>query len=360
MKNENFKLEGDQFDYINPFNVSGIDRIEALRAGMTDAQIMAFFLRNFSCYLYYRCDIESHNHAVDDSPSKLLYKIIFDKTYENFFSYNKLEEFANEELLFYTKENYPEAMHYVHFIISNWGCIKIIDQLYSVNLCISNMIDSSYENYVKTLNLPTSTIELFEIDDAFELIGTNILKEIYHSLLFEINYSLCDFESAKEGLDTIIFHLNNRLLNEPQKKQFQESALLWFEQFLDTLCFQLKITEHPAFINQIKHYFSAKLPLATLQDTPDYPKVIFSSYQGYHLFDTLAKGLSTKVVISFVYRFLYEQGHILVKDTPFRTWYNTQQYAIQLTTATETLQNSKSVDREQFVRLLANLLDVDL
>jgi hypothetical protein len=360
MKNEKIKYKRDRFDTINPFVVSGIDRIEGLDLTLTYAQIMAVFVRNFSCYLYYHYDIGHAQYDGGGSPSKLLHKIKFDKNYDKFFSYNKLEEFAEAELLQFTIEKFPEAMLYVHFIKTHKACFKTIDRLFASNLHFENIMDSSYGGYIQTLNLSVHNLEIIEIDEAFNLLASIILKKIYYSLLFESDFKVCNFQATKEALDTVIFHLNNRLLFEDQKRRLQVSALLWFEQFIDTFCFELKIEEPPAFIDQIKNYFSSKLPLADLQDTPDYPQVIFSSYQGYHLFDTLAKGLSTKVVISFVYRFLYEKGHILVKDTPFRAWYNAQHYAIQLTTATETLKNSKSVDREQFVRIVADLLGVEM
>tara|TARA_R110002051_G_scaffold40200_1_gene83902 strand:- start:1212 stop:2294 length:1083 start_codon:yes stop_codon:yes gene_type:complete len=360
MKNENIKYESDRFDTINPFLVSGIDRIEDLDLTLTDAQIMAVFLRNFSCYLYYHYDIGRAKYADGGSPSKLLRKIRFEKNYDKFFSYDKLEEFADVELVRFTIEKFSEAMLYVHFIKTHKACFKTIDRLFASNLHFENIMDLSYGGYVRTLNLSVHNLEIIEIDEAFNLLARIILKEIYYSLLFESDFNLCNFQATKEALDTVIFHLNNRLLFEDQKRQLQISALLWFEQFIDTLYFELKIEESPAFIDQIRNYFSSKLPLAGLQATPDYPQIIFASYQGYYLFDTLAKGLSTKVVISFVYRFLYEKGRILVKDTSFRSWYNAQHYAIQLTTATETLKNSKSVDREQFVRIVANLLDVKL
>ncbi|WP_026776845.1 hypothetical protein [Polaribacter sp. Hel_I_88] len=360
MKNENIEYESNRFDTINPFLISGIYRIEDLDLTLTDAQIMAVFVRNFSCYLYYHYDIGHAPYDGDGSPSILLHKIKFGKNYNKFFSYNKLEEFAEAELFQFTIEKLPEAMLYVHFIKTHKACFKTIDRLFASNLHFENIMDSSYRGYIQTLNLSVHNLEIIEIDEAFNLLASIILKEVYSSLLFESDFNLCNFQATKEALDTVIFHLNNRLLFEDQKRQLQVSALLWFAQFIDTLCFELKIEEPPAFVHQIKNYFSSKLPLAGLQDTPDYPQVIFASYQGYHLFDTLAKGLSTKVVISFLYRFLYEKGHILVKDTPFRAWYNAQDYAIQLTTATETLKNSKSVDREQFVVIVADLLGVEM
>ena len=57
---------------------------------------------------------------------------------------------------------------------------------------------------------------------------------------------------------------------------------------------------------------------------------------------------------------MYEKELVTVNDTPFRAWFNEQSYEIKLNSHTDTLINSHSTDREQLIKVIANLLEVPL
>lgn len=85
-----------------------------------------------------------------------------------------------------------------------------------------------------------------------------------------------------------------------------------------------------------------------LTTTLDYPKHIFADAKAYELFSVLMRHIKSINAASFVFRTMAEKETpqlILVSDTPFRNWFNTQGYAIQLENHTKTYENAKNEDR---------------
>jgi len=79
-----------------------------------------------------------------------------------------------------------------------------------------------------------------------------------------------------------------------------------------------------------------------------YPKHIFADEKAFRIFSLLMKHFKTHITISFVFRTMAEKEKpslILVNDTPFRAWFNDQQYPVQLEFYTKTYENSKNDDR---------------
>lgn len=88
--------------------------------------------------------------------------------------------------------------------------------------------------------------------------------------------------------------------------------------------------------------------LPTVNPKIDYPKHIFTDEKAFQIFSLLMEHFKTHTTISFVFRCMAEKEKpslILVNDTPFRTWFNEQQYSIQLESYTKTYENSKNDDR---------------
>ncbi|NEW78120.1 MAG: hypothetical protein GZ086_01590 [Gelidibacter sp.] len=86
----------------------------------------------------------------------------------------------------------------------------------------------------------------------------------------------------------------------------------------------------------------------TVNPQIDYPKHIFADEKAFQIFSLLMKHFKTHATISFVFRTMAEKEKpslILVNDTPFRAWFNEQQYEIQLESYTKTYENSKNDDR---------------
>ncbi|WP_291114665.1 hypothetical protein [Flavobacterium sp. UBA6135] len=92
-------------------------------------------------------------------------------------------------------------------------------------------------------------------------------------------------------------------------------------------------------------------------DDDNYPKHIFLNKKAFLLFETLNKKMTTHVQLSFLYRIMAEKDNlIVVKDTPFRNWYNNQEYKLQLEYNTKTLEQSKSDDRMTMYNVVKSLI----
>lgn len=90
----------------------------------------------------------------------------------------------------------------------------------------------------------------------------------------------------------------------------------------------------------------------------EYPTHIFINQQAYQLFNLLMEYFNAHSTISFVYRMMSEKEDpalIVVKDTPFRDWFNQQAY-VQLDTHTKTYENSKNEDRIALYKMAKRLI----
>ncbi len=81
---------------------------------------------------------------------------------------------------------------------------------------------------------------------------------------------------------------------------------------------------------------------------PDYPRFIFKDYKSYAFFNLLARHYQSKVQLSFLYRKMSEKeipAMIVVKDTPFRKWFNTTEHIVKINSTTDTYDKAKNDDR---------------
>lgn len=91
----------------------------------------------------------------------------------------------------------------------------------------------------------------------------------------------------------------------------------------------------------------------------EYPSHIFPNYQTFQLFKLLMESFNTHSTVSFVYRMMSEKENpalIVVKDTPFRDWFNQQSYNLQLETFTKTFENVKNDDRIALYKLAKSMI----
>jgi hypothetical protein len=101
--------------------------------------------------------------------------------------------------------------------------------------------------------------------------------------------------------------------------------------------------------NNEKKATSKKEKFVKAESLDDYPKHIFSNQEAYQLFCNFVAHATKIKQIAFVFRHMSEIENpplILVKDTPFRNWYNDQaQFQIKLDNTTPTYNNTKNEDR---------------
>lgn len=93
----------------------------------------------------------------------------------------------------------------------------------------------------------------------------------------------------------------------------------------------------------------------------DYPKHIFLNAKAYQLFITFVENAILINQVAFVYRYMSEIENpplILVKDTPFRKWYNAQeQFPLKLDNTTATYVNTKNEDRIMAYKIAKKIHD---
>jgi hypothetical protein len=147
-------------------------------------------------------------------------------------------------------------------------------------------------------------------------------------------------------------------------KEFIRALIAWFkEEMYDRkkrLCWQktpntyLLIEE---FIEELKQVIEQPKPIEQLEivelvnqnvTVENYPKFIFASQKDYNFFCLLANQATTFKQFSFLYRQMSEQEMpmmIVVKDKPFRDWFNGESFPRSLENCTETFQKSEHPDR---------------
>ena len=94
------------------------------------------------------------------------------------------------------------------------------------------------------------------------------------------------------------------------------------------------------------------------QITP-YPHHIFADEKAWQLFSLWMRHFKTATAVSFIFRSMAEKEKpplILVNDTPFRTWFNGQEYPIKLENHTKTYDNAKNEDRRAAYALAKELI----
>ena len=358
----------------DPFRKEAIFRV-AGAAAMDKDNLYALFLKNFIAF------VDQYTNCTDciDKQYGILFEFEIDqpflfKNYLNGFLQIKYEfpdcsshvyTFCEHELVDVYPIEPKDCQSYLSFIITNTDVFKRIDAL--VNTKYDTKAGISLSAYLSTygLKLPHSNVNQlgFQLDHYFIAVCRGLL----HSYIQQLDESLFMENTYDSYLKDIFLAMNYDLLDEDEQTQLVKLSTRWLTQRFKSFAFvhhmQYAIGETSGaflfqpFIIRFVQYFSLG---TTIPEEKSYPTTIFSSWEAYHLFDSIAQGLSIKVSVSYVYRLLEEKGHIIVKDVPFRNWYNTQGYPLQLSSATETLLNSKSADREQFVGIVAKLLGVTL
>ena len=358
----------------DPFRKEAIFRV-AGAAAMDKDNLYALFLKNFIAF------VDQYTNCTDciDEQYGILYEFEIDQPFlfKNYLngSLKTMYEFPDcsshvysycereiEDLYFIEHE---DCQSYLSFLTTNTDVFKRIDAL--VNKEYDPSAGTSFMTYLSTygLILPHSNILQvgIELDHYFIAVCSGLL----HSYIQQLDESLFMEKTHDSYLKDIFLAMNYDLLDEDEQSQLVKLSTRWLTQRFKTFAVTYDMLHaiggssgvflFQPFIDLFYESFSFG---TSISEEKSYPTTIFSSWEGYHLFDSIAQGLSIKVSVSYVYRLLEEKGHIIVKDVPFRNWYNAQGYPLQLSTATETLLNSKSADREQFVGIVAKLLGVTL
>jgi hypothetical protein len=228
-------------------------------------------------------------------------------------------------------------------------------------------------------------IERYESDIFEQLVGKLIKKffdiyEVYFDIMnafdkadrsyritllsFDKNYYFKNYKKNESIFFILPKYLNPVVLKEFPKERLQfhkaiktiinkqydirKTALDWDETPEEYKCieeFAQQLTEPPVVESQpnvIKQTIQNNI-----QNEEEYPRHIFINKKAFLLFQELNEGLESIAQVSFLYRMMAEKDKlIVVKDTPFRDWYNENYDKIKLLNTTKTLELSTNKDRE--------------
>ena len=359
----------------NPFEFDAQFRV-AGASKMNTKDLYALFIKNMIAFVYleteyYDCKVRHQNpygSLIEIDQKDLYHSYLHGNLkvkYENPICSSPLLLFCKHENDDYSASDCVDAIYYRDFIAEHVAIFERIDIL--ANQTVNVDAGKDFLTYLTAYDAIYPHINVLSIGDALETYFISVCKALCSSYIFHFDESFLYIENFQRELEAVYLAMKYDLLEDEEQEKIIVFSKRWitqrFKEFAIKKHFQFPIHEMEGdfiftpVIEQFSTYFSFATPK---NSTKEYPATIFSSYEAFHLFDTLAKGLSIKVAVSYVYRLLYEKDLIVVKDTPFRTWFNKQSYSIQLTTATETLQKSTSNEREQYVALVAELLGVSI
>lgn len=361
----------------NPFQKSAHYRIAGF-ATLSDEAKYALFIKNLIAFVFYVTDFKSCPvvcHSIPVVPNEASQHDL----YHCFLSGNLTTSFKKTNcvspLLLFTRYEHDlfikdfasDALHYLEFMYSHMSAFNRIVAL--TNLSSNAEAGCQFLDYLSAYDIIYPHINIIGIGDALEHYFISVCKDLCSSYIYHFDESSFFPEDFDCELQTIYLASKFDLLDAEEQNTLVTYITRWITQRFKEFAITKKVyyfihEDEGAYVfNDVLIAFSAYFSLVVSNKNSirlNYPKYIFSSYDAYNLFDTLARGISIKVSISYVYRLLFENGFIVAKDTPFRNWFNQQSYPIQLSTATETLQKSMSNERKQYVALIAKLLDVTL
>lgn len=220
------------------------------------------------------------------------------------------------------------------------------------------------KEFINISKLDNEQSELFRITDRtylMMLLSTSNLKK--RETYIERFPAWFDFDYYKEPYIFVEF--------PKEKNTFHKILKSWIIDQVETRKKVFEWDEIPPEYQYLLDYANSLLPItetekpnavkpvATVSENlTDYPRHIFADAKAYELFALLMQYFKTHNAISFIFRTMAEKEKpqlILVNDTPFRAWFNNQEYPIQLENHTKTYDNAKNEDRIAAYRIAKDL-----
>lgn len=353
------KLDHTRFDDINPFILDPLERIKELDEKSTEDEIYAVFIRNYCCYLFDK-QTDTTEFIEEITKPSILHKYLSALAIvDNYLSVKvKFMDFRWFELkTFKPLKSNPIASKYYDFL-NNYLIIFLNLDAY-IKSYEAAINENKFSDFLKLKNVNIENVDIIAVDNKFIEIYKSFFTSLFENFLKDTNLYNIDLFIVEAKLKSFQFYFNSRLFSEHQKEELRFYGILWFENMLDSISHDICETQWIPPFHKLHKHFIDLFPVSKSKE-PTYPTTIFSNYKAYLLFDTVAKGISTHKSISYLYRMMYEKELVTVNDTPFRAWFNEQSYEIKLNSHTDTLINSHSTDREQLIKVIANILEVPL
>ncbi len=369
MREEALNLKTKWVDEIKKITIE--DRLMALKEDTLEEQ----FRINFRNWIYMDA-FDAFERYPGPTIFQMIDKYLENGTYvlsEDYYSLNySFSDFKNSELaavstLLEAGTQNPvlveKANLYSDFLKLNNTRFENIDNLLAIMAEAETY--PSLQALAKT-KIKSAFVDIVKLDKE-QILLFEYLDGIYKLMLL----TPANYRKRKDYIDNLPrrfnfeAHKNPSLLREfpKEKETYLKILKTWLIDRIDT---RKKIFDWdvlPPEFQYVQDYAESLLPeivktpvmpkmvpsaLPTVNQQIDYPKHIFADEKAFQLFSLLMKYFKTHATISFVFRTMAEKENpnlILVNDTPFRVWFNQQQYLIKLESYTKTYESSKNDDR---------------
>lgn len=263
---------------------------------------------------------------------------------------------------------FPEiAKSYLEFLENLEPHAKIIDKMtvesHTWLQPLSQKQTNNIEKFINNSNvLQKELLGVFEFADAEYAEYLKSLKNLSEAPIYSLK-KINNLFNIQDYIQPAWLNLSSKKI-----KAYHTVIMGWVAQLLQHRKQQLHWEQTPSF------YVFAEEIINLYQKDPnntnskqhknkkqptEYPKNIFNKAEDYEFFRCLIKHATLKNQISFIYRMMAEiesPPKIVVKDTPFRDWYNKQnEFPIKLNQCTITFNNAKNDDRVHFYKTLKEL-----
>ena len=258
-------------------------------------------------------------------------------------------EFVRFELNNFLFESDPKCKIYFAFLETHENTFRVIDRL--INHYYSNSkAKDSFEDFASN-KLQMGVINFKVLETAFNNLERRIIKttilDLIHFLQFQEKMG---YEKEISQVFDMEYFLNPALIQDPvELKNYREILKAWVNKIGQDLKYNLNLPSVPPIVLWMAAEMDGKNQPAVIEmETKDYPKYIFAHYNAYHLFDTLAKEMTSHPQISFLFRQMSEKEKpalIVTENSNFIKWFNQQEYSLTLDYPTKTYDLSKTDDR---------------
>jgi hypothetical protein len=292
--------------------------------------------------------------------------------FNDFYEYEKIEinDIDNSEWTTTEKQN---LVRYTAFLERHRLNFARIDNLKSIHTLLSD----TFSNLIVG-KINKEKVKAQKIDITF---NTMLRAVDYRYLLYLINFN----ESETWVTTTIetVGHFDFEYFKDPiLLQEFEDEKLTFlkcFKSFIKESLHirrdRLQLKELPPIYNFINEYADSLVSTIPIMQNNTkgsntviqavnikFPKSIFETAADYQFFVHLMSFVSNTAQISFIYRTMAEKEKppkILVKDTPFREWFNKQDFNFILDAHTKTLMNAYNEDRNTFYNAVKILIFKD-
>jgi len=219
------------------------------------------------------------------------------------------------------------------------------------------LVTVSYASLLKMEQCDTQITQVFkELDAISEVFEKSFKEESEEPVLVRENFPNMDWEYFKnpfqlEGYPEAINEFIRAVIAYCKEEMYERKTKLFWTKTPNTyLVIEEFIEELKQAIAQQKgvEQLTVTVPESKNKREEEYARFIFASQEAYSFFCLLASKATTPKQLSFIFREMSEKENppmIVVKDTPFRDWFNEQPFEMNLEGYTATYQNAINSDR---------------